>query len=138
MLSMFATYVVYQPRVDTSRSTNTAAYAEGCLSAVRNWVYEGHQRYPGPAAAQAHTLKQVLKGLHKIAPSGVYAPRLPIMREHLIAIRSLLDLQGSQRDRVLWAFYLTCWVGVCRAGDLILSKRSTRTVWDAKLICAQS
>jgi hypothetical protein len=130
LLCLFATYVVYYPRVDTSRSVNTAAYAEGCLSAVRSWVYEGHQRYPGPATADAHTLRHVIKGLHKIAPSGVYTPRLPILREHLLAIRDLLDLVGSQRDRVLWAFYLTCWVGVCRAGDLILPKRSSRSSWD--------
>lgn len=129
-MSLFATFVVYHPRVETTRSVNTAAYAEGCLSAVRNWVYEGHQRYPGPVAAQAQTLKQVLKGLHKIAPSGVHSPRLPILREHLLAIRTLLNLRGSQRDRMLWAFYLTCWAGVCRAGDLILPKRASRTVWD--------
>ena len=73
----------------------------------------------------------MLKSLHKVAPDGVRPPRMPILRHHLLAIRELLDLDGSQRDRVLWAFWLTCWQGVCRRGDLLTKLRATkRREWD--------
>lgn len=130
VLALFSCYVVHYPRRGGSAHINTASYAEGCLSAVRAWVSEAYGRRPGPDPAECYTLRQVLRGLHKLSPDGKLAPRLPVLREHLLAIRKLLDLEGSQRDRVLWAFYLTCWQGVCRAGDLILPKRGKRAVWD--------
>lgn len=128
ILAHFACYVVHYPRRGGSTHINTASYAEGCISAVRAWVSEAYGRRPGPDPAACFTLRQVLRGLHKLSPDGKRAPRLPVLREHLLAIRALLDLEGSQRDRVLWAFYLTCWQGVCRAGDLILPKRERRAV----------
>ena len=113
ILSLFAVYVVHYPRI-RGKERNTASYAEGCLRAVRDDVYSRHRRYPGPPPGTAHFLGKVLRTLNKRAPSGQRAPRLPILQQHLRAIRSRLDLAGNGRHRALRALWLTCWQGVCR------------------------
>lgn len=129
VLAQFACFVVHCNSQAGGARTDSAAYAESCPNAVRTWVFEGHGRRPGPS--EAHTLREMLRCLHKSTKKDeTRARRLPILREHLLVIRALLNLRGSQHDRTLWAFYLTCWQGVCRAGDLILPKRERREAWD--------
>lgn len=126
VLSLFAVFVVHYPRQTKkvkSGGLNTAKYAEDCLSAVRAYCYARHGRIPGPEARSARQLSLVLKGLHKRAPSGRRALRSPILQVHLRAIRKLLNLEDSPLDRMIWAFFLTCWQGACRCGDLLRGKR---------------
>ena len=51
--------------------------------------------------SQARFLRLTLKGLRRRSSNGFRAPREPILRHHLLAIRALLDLRGNQRHRTL-------------------------------------
>jgi hypothetical protein len=113
ILCLFAIYVVSFPRV-AGKEQNTAAYAECSVSALRERVYERFGRIPGGLPADCRTLRRIMKGLHKRAPSGTRPRRLPILQAALRAVRSRLDLAGSAYDRALWALWLTQWQGVKR------------------------
>mmetsp|Transcript_11659 Transcript_11659/g.19798 ORF Transcript_11659/g.19798 Transcript_11659/m.19798 type:complete len:168 (+) Transcript_11659:111-614(+) len=122
ILAHFSIYVVHYPRHATkalSGELNTAATAEKAVTAVRNHFRHNLHRTVGGDPARCWTLKLINKSLHKLAPSGVRAPRLPILQCHLRTVKSRLDLVGSAYHRTLWAFFLTCWQGVCRSGDLL-------------------
>ena len=124
-------FIVHYPR-RVGKSRNSAAYAETVLAAVRDWVHTAHRRRPGHPSGDSRFLSLVLRGLRKASPIMPRLPREPILQIHLRAIRPLLDLRTNQLHRVLWAFYLCCWQGVRRCGDLIRPKRNPRSVvaWD--------
>lgn len=113
ILGLYAIYVVSFPRI-AGKVRNTASYAECSVSAVRDRVYERFGRLPGGASGETRFLRKIYKGLHKLAPSGVRPLRLPILQDALRAVRARLDLEGSGRDRVLWALWLCQWQGVKR------------------------
>ncbi len=113
MLGLYSVYVVSFPRVQ-GKVTNTAAYAECGLSALRDRVFERHGRIPGGSPGECRFLRKILKSLHKRAPSGARALRRPILQETLRAVRRSLDLKTSALDRAYWALWLTQWQGVKR------------------------
>jgi hypothetical protein len=137
ILAHFSIYVVPYPRQSKkalSGEKNTAASADKAVSAVRDHIRANWDRTPGGPPDQCWTLKLVSKSLHKLAPSGVRAPRLPILQSHLRAVKRHLDLAKSAYHRTLWAFFLTCWQGVCRAGDLLRGKKGRgRSTWSPDL-----
>ena len=99
------------------------------MSAVLGFAYARWRRQPGGPAKGQHTLRHVLKGLHRASPPHRRARRLPVLQHHLRALRHLPDLRNSQFHRVLRAFYLKCWQGVCRSGDLIREKHGGTKAW---------
>ena len=131
VLAMFGVYVVKYPRIE--KEANTGDYAASCISAVRSACEKRHGRRPGTDARRTTMLALVLKGLRKLYPSGARL-RHPILQQHLRLVRDHLDLAGNQFHRTLWAFWLTCWQGVCRCGDLIRSKGDRRAAgnWSPK------
>jgi hypothetical protein len=137
ILAHFAIYVVHYPRSAKKAlagEKNTAATADKAITAVRDHFRVNLRRTVGGPPDQCWTLKLISRSLHKLAPSGVRAPRLQILQCHLRAIKPLLDLAGNAYHRTLWAFFLTCWQGVCRSGDLLRGKKGRgRTQWNPAL-----
>lgn len=131
LLAMFAVFVVVRPRKG-SKDHNSGDYGGACVTAVRNWCEKRHHRRPGTVGRGHTLLPQLLKGLRKMYPSD-RPVRLPILQQHLRRVQALLDLEGSPYHRVLWAFWLTCWQGVCRCSDLIRGKKVPgRGPWSAE------
>jgi hypothetical protein len=132
ILAGFAVHVWRHPRrVRSGRTRNSGRHCQACVAAVRDWVYDEKHREVAPLS-QARFLRLTLKGLRKRSPNGFRAPREPILRHHLAAVRDLLDLRGDQRHRVFWAFVLTAWQGVKRCGDLIAPKKVQGRPWDPR------
>lgn len=131
-LAVFATFVVFYPR-QNGKEANTAAYAEKCMASVRSFYAEKWGRRPGLniTGTSTHLMKLVLKGLHKRSPSKQEA-RLPIMQQHLRAVKARMDLEHNQAHKTLWALWLTQWQGVSRSGDLIRPKSEMARAWNPK------
>jgi hypothetical protein len=129
ILSLFAVHVWRSPRRrGRGREHNGGRHCQACVAAVRDWTSVEHHREVAPLASSPF-LRKTLRGLRRRAPGGHRAPRPPILRQHLAAIRDLLDLAGNQRHRTFFAFILTAWQGVKRSGDLIEPKASQGTPW---------
>lgn len=96
---------------------------------MRDWALSEHRREVAPLASSPF-LRKTLSGLCRHAPSGHRAPRPPILRHHLAAIRDLLDLANNLRHRTFWALVPKAWQGVKRSGDLIEPKATQGASWD--------
>ena len=127
----FAAYVVQFPR-QKNKEFNSGVYAAQCISNVRSWYSAQpgvEPRRPGSSlwgeARFGAGLARVLKGLRKLHPSQ-QSKRRPVLRQHLMAIKRSLRLEGadaaSQLDRVMWAFVVTAWQGVRRSAELLSGK----------------
>ena len=122
ILQRFAIYVVHYPRdakMIAAGTLSTGDHAAACVTGTKKSVFDRCGRRPGLPDGENHGLRYTLRSLRKISPSGTREPRLPIMQLHLNKIRALLDLDGSQLHRVLWALWTTPWKLVCRCGDLL-------------------
>lgn len=115
MLALFTIYVVFYPR-RRGKKTNRASYAEHCVSSVPSHYAAKRGRKPSldGAGGNTHLVKMVVRALHKRSPTRL--PRLPILQQHLRAIKTRMELKNSQWNRTLWALWLTQWQGVCVAG----------------------
>ncbi|KAJ1445467.1 hypothetical protein M885DRAFT_579148 [Pelagophyceae sp. CCMP2097] len=125
VLALFAIFVVFHPK-RIGQEMNRASTAEGYLGGVRVQYERRLGRRPGsPMAgvvAYAHSLKRILRALHKRAPSERQG-KLPLLQHHLRALKQRLDPNGSAHDRCYWHLVLSAWQGVLRLGDLIQGKR---------------
>ena len=131
-LSAFAVFIVFFPRVKgRSKGTNSVDYALGVISSVRSHYAAQQGRAPGRSqvAGSDYCFKRVISGLRKIAPHTKNR-KVPLLQHHLRALKRQLDLEGSQRDRVFWALWLTQWQGVLRSADLIKPRREGQNLWD--------
>lgn len=89
LLAAFASFFVRYPRRQTP--SNGAVYASQVVSSVRTMYAETIGRRPGNGddSAQPARLRAALKGLAKMAPPK-RASRLPVLQQHLRAVRSTL------------------------------------------------
>lgn len=101
------------------------------MTSARSFYAEKSGRRPGLniTGNNTHLVKLVLKGLQKRNPSKQEA-RLPILQQHLRAVKARLDLEHSQAHRTLWALWLTQWQGVARSGNPIRPKSERERAWN--------
>lgn len=135
ILAQFATFVVFRSRVARRLQGrlpwNSVTYATQVLASIRTAYALRHGRRPGitEGAQDNSHLVRVLKGLKTLAPLPK-ARRLPLLHQHLSAIRQVLDLRTNELHRVLWALWLTKWQAVLRSSHLIRHRADSARPWD--------
>ncbi|KAJ7201566.1 DNA breaking-rejoining enzyme, partial [Mycena pura] len=72
----------------------------------------------------AALLKRTKKGVTKLAPPSSHrAPRDPVSFNHMLVLRSALDLSNT-RDAAVWAAACTCWRDCARLGEILVKSVS--------------
>jgi len=129
ILSAFAAYS-FSETTKAGRETVLKNTVDRDLNNVKEHLFSKWGRMPGHQQNGKMTMQltMMLRGIERMQrpPED---PRLPILQQHLRAVKSKLDLKNSKAHRVLWALWLTQWQGSLRSSDLIRPENDVNRTW---------